>query len=462
MPRFTIRRFPARGPIYRLVRWGRARGTADVPTNEKVVIRKIMKDTPPVVGMIHANGAPSEIESPGSSLKNHTGKETKTIKLPTPIRVVQHVSELRRRRRTARSEGKRIALVPTMGALHAGHIKLIREAAENNDEVYISIYVNPTQFGVHEDLDSYPRTWESDLDKLRSLNRDIKHRRGYRGLVTTVFKPSTPVMYPTLPPTSEPNGHGSFVHITPLSSVLEGASRPVFFRGVATVVMKLLNIVQPDEVFFGQKDIQQVLVIRRLVADFHINTVMQAVSTQRELDGLAMSSRNVNLGKRRRAVAPVLYQALNAALKAFESGKRTRDEILAAAIDVAAKTQQWQRNLPPGERARFEVDYLSMADPDSLKEVEVIEEGKPVILSGALVMLPLEEPKKGENVGATAGATAVRLIDNVIFYRGKLFPQSPNPKRLVTTRPREPKDAALDIQSFADELSSTDRPVVSV
>ena len=389
-----------------------------------------------------------------------TKKQSKISKLPSIIEVVRSVSELRKKRGTARSEGKRIALVPTMGALHGGHLKLIRNAALNNDEVYVSIYVNPTQFGVHEDLDSYPQTWEKDLKQLRALNADIINRNEYKGQITTVFQPSTVVMYPSLPPTSKPDGHGSFINITPLSSVLEGASRPVFFRGVATVVMKLLNIVQPDEVIFGQKDIQQVLVIRRLIKDFHINTVMRVRPTQRDSDGLAMSSRNVNLGTRRRAVATVLYQALQAAYEAFESGKRTRDEILDPAIDVAAKVQQAQRNLPPSERARFEVDYLSMADPDSLKEVQVVEEGKPVILSGAVIMLPLEDRQRGENAGPLGGATAVRLIDNMIFFRSQIFPRRYREREFPIKRLRTKEEAAPDMKS-SEDLTSTDHPLVS-
>ena len=403
----------------------------------------------------------------GSKGKDTVMKKCVTLsKLPPVIEAIRDISQLRKKRDTARSEGKRVAFVPTMGALHRGHLRLIHDAAINNDEVYVSIYVNPTQFGVHEDLDSYPQTWEKDMKQLHALNADIINRAEFKGQITTVFKPSTTAMYPTLPPTSRLDGQGSFVNITPLSSVLEGASRPIFFRGVATVVMKLLNIVQPDEVMFGQKDIQQVLVIRRMIADFHLNTVMRVVPTQREDDGLAMSSRNVNLGTRRRAVATVLYQALQAANAAFESGKRTRDQILDPAIDVAAKVQQAQRHLPPGERARFEIDYLSMADPDNLEEVQVVEEGKPVILSGAVIMLPLEDRQRGENVGLIGGTTAVRLIDNMIFFRDKIFPRRRRKKGYLVKRLGLRAKGAPSIElspstKSAGEVTSTDHPSVS-
>ncbi|MCJ1381106.1 pantothenate synthase [Xylographa soralifera] len=338
------------------------------------------------------------------------------------IDVIRNVSHLRQKREAARSSGKKVALVPTMGALHNGHLALVRAAARHAQEVYVSIYVNPTQFGVNEDLDSYPKTWHQDMIQLRQLNHFMEGKEQFIGKVTTIFNPTTNLMYPGLPPTSEIQGSGSFVNITPLANVLEGAARPVFFRGVATVVMKLLNLVQPDEVVFGQKDIQQVLVIKRMIEDFHINTRLFLSPTEREHDGLAMSSRNVYLGDRRRRIANVIYKAMQASEMAWTKGKRDRRELLGPACGVAESIQNTQRALPPSERAGFELDYMSLADPVTLEEIQCVDEERGAILSAAVIMQPVEEPQVGENLGLGRGLTPVRLIDNRIYGQHKVFP----------------------------------------
>ncbi|MCJ1283225.1 pantothenate synthase [Xylographa opegraphella] len=338
------------------------------------------------------------------------------------IDVIRNVSHLRQKREAARSSGKRVALVPTMGALHNGHLALVRAAARHAQEVYVSIYVNPTQFGVNEDLDSYPKTWHQDLIQLQQLNHSMEGQEQFIGKVTTIFNPTTNVMYPGLPPTSELHGYGSFINITPLANVLEGAARPVFFRGVATVVMKLLNLVQPDEVVFGQKDIQQVLIIKRMIEDFHINTQLFVAPTEREHDGLAMSSRNVYLGDRRRRIANIIYKAMQASQMAWSKGKRSRRELLGPALGVAESIQNTQRALPPSERAGFEVDYVSLADPTTLEEIQSVDEERGAILSAAVVMQPVEEPQSGEYLGLGRGLTPVRLIDNRIYGQHKVFP----------------------------------------
>lgn len=209
--------------------------------------------------------------------------------------VCTDVASLRRARRQSLFQGQTLGFVPTMGALHEGHLSLVRQAAAENNHVCVSIYVNPTQFGVNEDLSSYPRTWNADLAKLDALCHELR-RDASMGQITTVFAPKSSEMYPNLPPSSEIEGHGSFVNISPLSSILEGASRPVFFRGVATVVMKLLNIVQPERVYFGQKDIQQTYVVRRMVEDFHLDTLVRVGPTVREEDGLALAHAMFTLG----------------------------------------------------------------------------------------------------------------------------------------------------------------------
>lgn len=300
-----------------------------------------------------------------------------------------------------------------MGALHEGHLSLVRHAAAENSDVFVTIYVNPTQFGVTEDLDSYPKTWEKDTWMLTKLNAELAEAG--QGRISAVFAPNTSTMYPTLPPDSNIPGVGSFVEMRPLGELLEGASRPVFFRGVATVCMKLFNICAPERVYFGQKDIQQTVVIKRLVKDFHLNMDVRIIPTSREPDGLAMSSRNVYLGSRRREVGIVLRQALQKAEAQYKARKRLRGDILWPAVDHCDKTLQDQEMLQSSERARFEVDYISLADPDTMEELDQIDESKGAILSGAVKMLPLEEPLEGEELGVGGGQIPVRLIDNIVL-----------------------------------------------
>lgn len=292
-------------------------------------------------------------------------------------------------------------------------MSLVRAAAAENSKVFVSVYVNPTQFGVNEDLDSYPKTWESDLQQLKELDSELE-KEG-KGRLEAIFAPTTKTMYPTLPPDSTLPGVGSFVTITPLANVLEGKSRPVFFRGVATVCMKLFNIVEADRVYFGQKDVQQTVIIKRMVQDFHLNTQVRIIPTEREPDGLAMSSRNAYLGERRQRVGLVLSKALRAAENAYNMGRTNRDEILAFAWDVTNRMSMEQEILEKNERALFEVDYISLADPDTLEEVETVDPNKGAILSGAVKMMPLEETKEGEKLGLGGDTVAVRLIDNILL-----------------------------------------------
>lgn len=303
--------------------------------------------------------------------------------------------------------------MPTMGALHEGHVSLVRHAAAENTDVFVTIYVNPTQFGLNEDLASYPKTWESDLQMLHEIDQQLASAG--QGRVTAVFAPTTNTMYPTLPPDSSIPGVGSFIEMRPLGQLLEGASRPVFFRGVATVCMKLFNICTPDRVYFGQKDVQQTRVIRRLIKDFHLNMDLRIVPTARESDGLALSSRNVYLGDRRRNVGIVLNQALRKAEAQYKAGKRLRGDILWPAVEHGDTTLLEQESLEPSKRAKFQVDYLSLADPDTMDEVDQVDETKGAILSGAVKMLPVEDPQEGEVLGLGDGQVPVRLIDNIIL-----------------------------------------------
>lgn len=313
-----------------------------------------------------------------------------------------------------------LALVPTMGALHAGHTTLLHRAAEQgHDKIVLSIYVNPAQFGVAEDLDSYPKTWDVDCALLSKLYPELAHKvdsnGATAGLRMAVFAPNTAEMYPSGFPGQEPDSKGSFVTITPVGELLEGKTRPTFFRGVATVCMKLFNIVQPSRVFFGQKDVQQTVVIRKMVQDFRLPIDVAIVPTVREeRDGLALSSRNVYLGARRRAVAPVLVNALRATEQAYLCGATAAGDLVPAALKVILDVMEQQMKLSPSEGVMFEMDYISLADPDTMEEIEEVDTAKGAILSGAIKMLPVFEAHEGEDLGLSNGPP-VRLIDNIIL-----------------------------------------------
>ncbi|KAJ5397866.1 Pantoate-beta-alanine ligase [Penicillium cosmopolitanum] len=335
-----------------------------------------------------------------SSLLADATSASRSVAQPSSFQVFRDVPPLRQLRHQLLKNERTVGFVPTMGALHEGHLSLIREAARENTDIFVSIFVNPTQFGVNEDLSSYPRTWDSDVEKLEKLNDELG-RTGAPGAgqITAIFAPTSKVMYPTLPPSSEIDGQGSFVTITPLSSKLEGALQRHY----------------PDRVYFGQKDVQQTVIIKRMVQDFLLDTKVRIISTSREADGLALSSRNVYLGDRRRAVGLTIYKALKAAEDAYLSGKTTRADILGAARSITDRVLSEQQALPPAERALFEVDYISLADPDTLDELDLVDSTKGGVLSAALKMAPLEENKPGEDCGLGDGKVPVRLIDNLIL-----------------------------------------------
>lgn len=346
----------------------------------------------------------------------------------TPIRVLRTVSDIRawtacvshHASATSPDGEQGLALVPTMGALHAGHTKLMQEAVRRgHDKMVVSIYVNPAQFGISEDLESYPKTWEGDCAVLAGLlpqlEDELRKAGGRSGLQMAVFAPTTGEMYPSGFPGQEVDSKGSFVTITPVGELLEGKTRPTFFRGVATVCMKLFNIVLPSRVFFGQKDVQQTVVIRKMVRDFCMPIDVAIVPTVREeIDGLALSSRNVYLGTRRRKVAPVLIRALRAAEKSYMDGAVDAGEIVPAALKVILDTMGQQMRLSMKEGVMFELDYVSLADPDTMEEIEEVDPAKGATLSGAIKMLPVYEAQEGEDLGHNNGPP-VRLIDNIIL-----------------------------------------------
>ena len=342
------------------------------------------------------------------------------MKLWSPT-LIRNVAELRKLRSGDRGSQSRVGYVPTMGALHEGHLALIRKAAQQNRKVYVSIYVNPAQFGVSEDLSNYPRTLKEDMEKLTALNEDLAKQsdelRGDNklGKVTAVFNPTTEELWPTFPPTQELTGHGAFVNISPLGQILEGASRPVFFRGVATICMKLFNLVQADNIYLGQKDIQQATLLKLLVSEFHIPSKVRVVPTVRETGGLAMSSRNVYLGQRRRGAALVLSEALHAMQRAWKAGENETRILVQVGMERIQQVQVHYLGLPPSQRVRFDVDYLKVVRRDTMMDSEKVDRAQGAIALGAIIMHPLEEPRPGEDCGLGGGARPVRLIDNVIL-----------------------------------------------
>jgi pantoate--beta-alanine ligase len=251
------------------------------------------------------------------------------------MRVVISLDELR----LARSRLKEpIGLVPTMGFLHEGHLSLVRQARLDCSSVIVSIFINPTQFGPHEDLQNYPRDLQRDLDLLTTAG------------VNLVWTPTNEIMYPS--------GYQTWVMVEEVSKRLEGAMRPGHFRGVTTVVTKLFNAVQPQKAYFGQKDAQQAVVIRQMVQDLNIPVEIMVCPTIREPDGQAMSSRNVYLSPEERSAATVLSRALFRAKAVFDAGERGADELRKAVQDTLAT------------EPTVNVQYVSCAHPDTLQELE--------------------------------------------------------------------------------------------
>jgi pantoate--beta-alanine ligase len=272
---------------------------------------------------------------------------------------------MQRRANDWRKEGKIIAFVPTMGYLHEGHLSLMREGREKADVVVVSIFVNPTQFGPNEDLDRYPRDFEGDEKKCREVGVDA------------IYYPSVEEMYP--------KGYQTYVNVTELSKGLCGTSRPGHFQGVATVCTKLFNAVKPHFAIFGEKDYQQLQVIRRMVKDLDMDLEIIGMPTVREPDGLAMSSRNKYLNKDERARAAYLFKSLSEARSAYEKGER----------EVAKLGEIVKEGL---KRANpCEIDYIEIRDANDLTPIEKVDQ--PAVIAIAV------------KIGST------RLIDNIVLGR---------------------------------------------
>ncbi|KAJ1942244.1 pantoate-beta-alanine ligase [Linderina pennispora] len=294
------------------------------------------------------------------------------------VQVLHTVKEVREWHAAQRQANKTIGFVATMGALHSGHLNLVQQASCESGSVIVSIFVNPAQFAPHEDLDQYPRTLDADVAKLTEFAQTAA------GQAFAVFAPSVSEMYPRGITTRRDQQKGTFVEVLGLSEMLEGGTRPHFFRGVATVVSRLFHITMPDKAFFGQKDVQQCCVLRAMVRDLHFPVELRIGATVRDpTDGLALSSRNVYLTEEQRKRAPAFYRGLCKAKALFESGVLDRDELVGAVIKEAA-TQD------------LEIEYISLSDPDTLEEVDSVTSSG-AILSGAWRM----------------GTT--RLIDNMLI-----------------------------------------------
>lgn len=287
--------------------------------------------------------------------------------MPHSIKVLRSIAEVQKWRKALPSAAT-VGFVPTMGALHTGHAELLRHLRPRCDVSVLSIFVNPTQFGPNEDLAKYPRTFESDLD--------LAKRHG----VDVVFAPTSEVIYPS--------GYSTYVEETELTKPLCGKFRPGHFRGVTTVVLKLFNLVRPDLALFGLKDAQQFFVLHKMARDLNLAVSVEGVQTVREIDGLALSSRNVYLSAEERKTAPALYAVLQSTATAIAQGADRADVLGRATGEL--------------ESAGFKMQYLECLELPTLAQPATMSENKPYLLA----------------VAAYLGST--RLIDNVIIRPERL------------------------------------------
>ncbi|UCF65319.1 MAG: pantoate--beta-alanine ligase [bacterium] len=258
------------------------------------------------------------------------------------MKIFEDIPDMQKFAESVRKSGKRIGLVPTMGYLHEGHLSLIRNIRKSCDVVVVSVFVNPTQFGIGEDLNKYPRDFKRDQELCRKENVDI------------VFYPEVPKMYP--------EGYDTYITVEKFSGIMCGVSRPTHFQGVTTVVAKLFNIVKPHIAIFGEKDYQQAIIIKKMVQDLNFDIVIETSPIIRESDGLALSSRNKYLNKNDRKNAVLLYQSLQHAKKLFQKGER----------DILIIKQEMAKMILQIPNAR--IDYIEIVAPDTLRSPDQIQE----------------------------------------------------------------------------------------
>jgi len=281
-----------------------------------------------------------------------------------PMKTIHTITELKNELRNARKQGSSIGFVPTMGYLHEGHLNLVRECKKENDFTIASIFVNPVQFAPHEDFDSYPRDMERDSRLLSDLGVDI------------LFNPSREEIYPS--------GYMTYVEVENLGKVLCGKSRGTHFRGVTTIVLKLLNIVSPDQAYFGRKDAQQAIIIKKMCRDLNLDVSIRTIPIARDTDGLALSSRNVYLSKEERASALFMPRALQLARSKMEDGLHD-----AAAVKELIRSEISKTQL-------IKIDYVEVVSLDLLEEVSTVD-------------------PRNTLVAAAIWAGKTRLIDNFIL-----------------------------------------------
>jgi len=280
------------------------------------------------------------------------------------LQVITSIEDIKQRIKTFKGNQLSIGFIPTMGALHEGHLSLVRQAKEENDKVIVSIFVNPLQFGIHEDFTQYPRTFDNDCKLLSKEDVDI------------VFNPRTSEMYP--------DGFYTSVVLEHLEDKLCGKSRPGHFRGVATIVLKLFNLINPDIAYFGQKDFQQTVVIKRVVADLNLDVNIKVLPTVRDKEGLALSSRNGYLSETEKNDALCLYKALIRAQTMANAGAKNAKEV----------TAEMEKIINNCKSAK--IDYISIVNPETLETVSEVRRGNVAALA--------------VRIGKT------RLIDNIILF----------------------------------------------
>lgn len=279
------------------------------------------------------------------------------------MKIIEDIMEMQRYVTQLRWEGKIIGFVPTMGALHKGHISLVEHAKSESDHLIVSIFVNPAQFGPQEDYKEYPRDMEGDAQKVASVGAD------------TLFLPSVSQIYP--------EGYRTYIEVKDISDVMCGRARPGHFRGVATVVLKLFNLIKPHKAFFGQKDFQQTVIIKKMIEDLNSDVNVVVLPTVREEDGLAMSSRNQYLAPEERKSATVIYRSLQEAQLLFNKGERSA-ELLRYTIIKVFKSEP-----------SVLLEYVAIVNPETLEEVKEAENGTVIAIAA--------------RIGKT------RLIDNIIL-----------------------------------------------
>ena len=280
------------------------------------------------------------------------------------LQAIASIEDIKRRIKTFKGNQLSIGFVPTMGALHEGHLSLVRQARKENVKGVVSVFVNPLQFGINEDFTQYPRTFDNDCELLSKEDVDI------------VFNPKAPEMYP--------DGFYTSVVLEHLEDKLCGKSRPGHFRGVATVVLKLFNLIQPDSAYFGQKDFQQTVIIRRMVADLGFDVNIKVLPTVRDKEGLALSSRNDYLGETEKKDALCLYKALIRAQTMANAGAKNAKEILGEMEKIINNCKS------------AKIDYISIVNSETLEAVSEVRSGNVAVLA--------------VRIGKT------RLIDNIILF----------------------------------------------